>query len=143
MTLIFSSLSILRQVDSKAFIALRSVAHIAVATLGICLYRLDGEMGGLALSLAHGLVRPVLFLLFGGTLYDSYHSRVIRRLNGLVRILPLTVSLMFVARIFNAGVPVSFNWIGEILILVGRFGMFPLSRLVLARSVVFSATYRI
>ena len=108
-TLVLSSLSILRQRDSKAFIALRSVAHIAVVTVGLCAYRLDGEMGRLALGLAHGLVRPALFLLFGGTLYNTYHTRVIRRIGGLVRIIPITFTLIFIARLFNAGVPVSFN----------------------------------
>jgi NADH-ubiquinone oxidoreductase chain 4 len=108
-TLVLSSLSILRQVDSKAFIALRSVAHIAVVTMGFCLYRLDGEIGGLALGLAHGLVSPALFLLFGGRMYDRYHSRIIRSLRGIGRILPITFRLVFVASLFNAGVPLSFN----------------------------------
>jgi NADH-ubiquinone oxidoreductase chain 4 len=85
------------------------VAHIAVVTVGLCAYRLDGEMGRLALGLAHGLVRPALFLLFGGTLYNTYHTRVIRRIGGLVRIMPITFTLIFIARLFNAGVPVSFN----------------------------------
>lgn len=108
-TLVLSSLSILRQRDTKAFVALSSVTHIAVVTVGICLYRLDGEIGGLALGLAHGLVRPALFLLFGGGLYNTYHSRVIRGLSGLIRIMPITFTLVFTASLFNAGVPVSFN----------------------------------
>lgn len=68
--ILLASFRIFRQTDRKAFIALRSVAHMAVVTLGLMSSEITGRTGALALRLAHGLVRPGLFVLVGGSLYN-------------------------------------------------------------------------
>lgn len=49
---------------------------------------------------------------------------------------------MFVFMLFNAGVPVRLNWVGEVMVLMGLWRVYPMVRVVLARRVVFRAGYR-
>lgn len=142
-TLLLSSLSVLRQADFKAYIALSSVGHMAMVTLGLASCCYDGIQGGLLLSFAHGLVSPALFIVLGGTLYDRYHSRTILYYRGLVLLLPLTATFFFVASAMNMAVPPSPNWLAELLILTGLMATSPLAAVLASSGVVLSAAYTI
>ena len=73
-TIIHGAIVTLRQVDSKTFIAISSVSHMGLIMLGLGSATLHGLEGAMLLSVAHGLISPALFILFGGVLYDRYHT---------------------------------------------------------------------
>jgi len=142
-TLIYSSLAILRQVDIKVIIAYSSVAHMAVCVLGIFSNNLMGIEGAILLSLGHGLVSPGLFILMGGILYDRYHTRLINYYRGLTMKMPLFSIFFFLFTLFNASVPLSLNFVGEFLSLAGVFQSSPVAGTLSATSIVFSAIFSI
>jgi NADH-ubiquinone oxidoreductase chain 4 len=142
-SLIYASLSTIRQVDLKALVAYSSVAHMAVVVIGLFSNTLLGIQGALLLSLAHGVVSPALFILVGGVLYDRYHTRTIRYYRGLIVFMPLFSVLFFIATSCNMGVPLSGNWLAEVISLSGAFQRSPLAGVLCATGIVFSACYSI
>lgn len=108
-TLVYSSLTTLRQTDFKCLVAYSSIAHMSVVVAGIFSNTVQGIEGGIMLSLAHGFVSPALFMLVGGVLYDRYHTRVIRYYRGMTTYMPIFATFFFVFTIANAGTPTTRN----------------------------------
>ncbi|CAO1639662.1 unnamed protein product (mitochondrion) [Sympodiomycopsis kandeliae] len=142
-TLIYASLSSLRQTDFKKLVAYSSVAHQATIVLGVFSNNLQGLEGSIILGIAHGLVSPGLFFLVGGVLYDRYHTRIIKYYRGLNSNMPIFSILFFLFTISNAAVPLSANWIGEILCLIGIFQENAIIACIASLGIVFSACYSI
>jgi NADH-ubiquinone oxidoreductase chain 4 len=142
-TLIYSSLATLRQVDLKAYIAYSSVAHMAVVVLGVFSNTIQGIEGAILLSIAHGFVSPALFICVGGILYNRYHTRIINYYRGIALFMPVFTILFFVFTIFNTAIPLSLNWVGELLALSGTFQRSPIISVLGATGIVLSACYSI
>jgi NADH-ubiquinone oxidoreductase chain 4 len=142
-TLIYSSLATIRQVDFKALVAYSSIGHMAVVVLGLFSNTIIGIEGAIALSIAHGVISPAMFILVGGVLYDRFHTRVIRYYRGVTVYMPVFSALFFVTTAFNMAVPLSLNWIGEFLSLSGIFQRSPLVGILGATSIILSAAYSI
>jgi NADH-ubiquinone oxidoreductase chain 4 len=142
-TLVYSSLVILRQIDIKAIVAYSSVSHVGVMTLGLFSNTLNGIEGGILLSIGHGFVSPALFLIVGGFIYSRYHSRIINYYRGLSLRMPILGIMFFLFTIFNAGVPGSLNFVGEFLAIAGTFQSSPLVGIIGSSGIFFSAVYSI
>lgn len=140
-SIIYASLAALRQVDTKALVAVSSVAHISIVVLGLFSNSLIGLTGAIVLSLAHGFISPALFFLIGGVLYDRFHVRIIRYYRGLLNSIPLFTLFFFFASIGNIGVPFSMNFVGEFLSIIGAFERSPVVGSFAAFSVVLAAAY--
>jgi len=118
-TLIYASLATIVQEDTKKLIAYSSICHMAVVTLGLFSNTIIGLEGAILLAIAHGLVSPALFIIVGGIIYDRTHTRLIPYLRGLVTYMPLSSVLFFIFILANSGVPLSLNFLGEQLSLIG------------------------
>jgi NADH-ubiquinone oxidoreductase chain 4 len=116
---------------------------MAVVVLGLFSNTIQGIDGAILLSIAHGVVSPALFILVGGVLYDRYHTRIIRYYRGITAYMPLFSLLFFVFTIFNAAVPLSANWAGEMLALTGAFQRNPVLTILGSTGIVLSAAYSI
>lgn len=108
-TLLIASVSLLQQIDLKAFIALSSVAHIGNSILGLLSLSEEGVGGALLLGVAHGVVSPGLFLIGGGVLYGGLSCRLSYAYRGLLVLAPLAGTLFFAYLIANIAVPISPN----------------------------------
>jgi NADH-ubiquinone oxidoreductase chain 4 len=108
-TLIYSSVTTLRQTDFKVLVAYSSVAHMSVVVIGLFSGSLQGIEGAIMLSLAHGLVSPAMFLCVGGILYDKFHTRTIRYYRGLVMAMPVFSALFFLVVLGNMSTPLTLN----------------------------------
>jgi NADH-ubiquinone oxidoreductase chain 4 len=108
-TLIYSSLTTLRQTDFKVLVAYSSIAHMSVVVIALFSNTVQGIEGGILLSIAHGLVSPAMFFCVGGILYDKYHTRVIRYYRGLTLYMPVFSSLFFLIVLGNMGTPLTLN----------------------------------
>jgi len=117
-SLIYSSLSTLRQIDLKKIIAYSSIGHMAVVNIGLFSNNITGITGGLLLSFAHGIVSPALFLLVT-FLYDRYHTRIINYFRGLNYFMPIFSLLLFLFILANMATPLTGNFNGELLIFSG------------------------
>lgn len=108
-TLVYSSLTTLRQTDFKVLVAYSSIAHMSVVVIGLFSDTLQGIEGGILLSIAHGIVSPALFYCVGGILYDKYGTRTIRYYRGLTQFMPVFSLLFFLVILGNMGTPLTVN----------------------------------
>jgi NADH-ubiquinone oxidoreductase chain 4 len=108
-TLIYSSLTTIRQTDFKCLVAYSSVAHMAIVVIGLFSNTITGIEGAIVLSLAHGFVSPALFMLTGGVLYDRYHTRIIKYYRGLTTMMPIFSIFFFMFILGNMATPTSVN----------------------------------
>ena len=142
-TLVYSSLTTLRQTDFKVLIAYSSIAHMAVVVIGLFSNTLQGIEGGILLGIAHGFVSPALFYCLGGIIYDRYHTRVIRYYRGLIQYMPVFSLLFFLFILGNMSTPLTVNWAGEVLALLGAMQRSPLVGVAMSLGIIFSAAYSI
>ena len=118
--IIFTSFIALMQEDMKKLIAYSSVAHMGFVTLGIFTLQQQGIEGSIIQMLSHGLVSAALFLCVG-VVYDRMHSRLIKSYGGIVTIMPKYSILFMLFTLAALGLPGTFGFIGEFLILMGAF----------------------
>jgi NADH-ubiquinone oxidoreductase chain 4 len=142
-TIIYASLSTLRQIDNKQLVAMSSVAHMGVVVLALFSNNIQGIEGGILLGISHGFVSPALFICVGGILYSRYHTRIIKYFKGMVNRMPLFTTLFFVFILFNTAIPLSLNYLGEFLSLTGVFLQSPFISILGASGIVLSAAYSI
>ena len=142
-TLIYSSLATIIQQDTKSLIAYSSIAHMSVDILGLFSNSIQGIEGAILLSLAHGFVSPALFICVGGIIYERTGTRIIHYMRGLVTYMPVFTILFFIFTLANTGVPLSLNFLGEQLSLIGIWNHSPIVAAVGATGIVLSACYSI
>lgn len=108
-SIIYASLSALRQSDFKCLVAYSSIAHMGVVMLGLFSNTVQGIEGALLLSIGHGFVSPALFYLVGSVLYDRYHKRLIRYYRGLTLYMPIAMTFLFAFTLAKMGTPLTLN----------------------------------
>lgn len=119
-SIIYASLSTIRQTDLKRVIAYSSVAHMGVATLSIFTMTKIGVAGSIFLQIAHGLVSSALFILVT-ILYNHHHTRTIAYYRGVALCMPIFSSFFVFFSLCNIGMPLTGNFIGEFLCLYAGF----------------------
>lgn len=120
LAVVYTSLTAIRQTDMKRIIAYASVAHMNVILLGIFALNAQGLEGAMIQQLAHGFVSSALFFCVG-VLYDRHHTRLVSYYGGMAHTMPLFVSIFMFFTMANIAFPLTANFVGEIMILVGAF----------------------
>jgi NADH-ubiquinone oxidoreductase chain 4 len=142
-TLIYASLATIIQQDTKALIAYSSIAHMSIVILGLFSNTIQGIEGAILLALAHGFVSPALFICVGGVIYERTGTRIIHYVRGLVTYMPVFTILFFIFTLSNTGIPLTLNFLGEQLSLIGIWERSPLIAALGATGIVLSAIYSI
>jgi NADH-quinone oxidoreductase subunit M len=119
-SIIYCSFSTLIQNDLKRIVAYSSIAHMNVAILGLFSFNIEGLTGSLLVSLGHGYVSGGLFF-FIGFLYNRGHSKLIKYYSGLVSQIPVLSFFFFILILGNVSLPLTSNFVGELLILYGIY----------------------
>ena len=141
-SIIYASLTTIRQSDLKKIIAYSSVAHMNVIVLGLFSGSFQGIDGAIYLMIGHGVVSSALFFCVG-VLYDRYHTRAIKHYSGLVQVMPVFAIFFFLFTLGNMGFPGTSNFVGEFLIFVGILQKNFFIVLLAATSIVLGAIYSI
>jgi proton-translocating NADH-quinone oxidoreductase chain M len=142
LSIIYASLSTIRQNDLKRIIAYSSIAHMNLIVLGLFSFTHQGIDGAIYLMLGHGIVSTGLFFCVG-VLYDRYHTRSLKQYSGLVQSMPLFSTFFFIFTLANMSFPGTSNFVGEFLIFVGIFTGSSFLMFLSATGIVLSAIYSI
>jgi NADH-quinone oxidoreductase subunit M len=119
---IYTSLVALMQEDMKKLIAYSSIAHMGFVTIGIFTPNALGIDGSIIQMLSHGVVSAALFMGVG-VVYDRLHTHEIARFEGLVNRMPLYAATFMLFTLASVGLPGTSGFVGEILVIVGVFGV--------------------
>jgi len=118
MSLYYTSIIAIRQIDLKKIIAYSSISHMALVIMGLYSFTIEGILGSFYLILSHGFVSGGLFYIIG-CLYDRYKTRIILYYGGLAQINPKLSFFRFLFILGNISFPFTSNFLAELLILIG------------------------
>lgn len=141
-SIVYASLTTIRQVDLKRIIAYSSVAHMNLVVLGLFSGSSQGISGAVFLMIAHGVVSSGLFFLVG-VLYDKYHTRLLFYYGGLVQTMPIFSTQLLILCLANTGLPGTCNFIGELIVFVGLADRNFLVAVVAVTGVILSVLYSV
>jgi proton-translocating NADH-quinone oxidoreductase chain M len=141
-SILYSSLVTIRQIDLKKIIAYASIGHMNFVLLGLFSQSLEGLMGSMYIMLSHGFISSGLFTTIG-ILYDRHHSRIIYYYRGLTSVMPLFAFFFFILNLANFSFPGTASFIGEFIILFPLLQLNPIIGILTTFSLLFSALYSI
>ncbi|NOU03281.1 MAG: NADH-quinone oxidoreductase subunit M, partial [Novosphingobium sp.] len=137
---IATSLIALVQHDMKKLIAYSSVAHMAIVTIGLFAFNVQGLEGAMIVMLSHGLVAGALFLAVG-VIYDRLHTREIDRYGGLAINMPKYALFFMLFTMASVGLPGTSGFVGEVLALSGVYQLSSWVAAVCGTGVILGAAY--
>lgn len=108
----------LRQPDLKSFVAYSSVCHMGFGLGGLFSFTYSGLSGRVFMMIGHGFCSSCLFYILY-VLYERFFTRSGIILKGVGFLFPLMVLVIFLFSVMNMGVPPTFSFFSEVLILVG------------------------
>jgi NADH-quinone oxidoreductase subunit M len=137
---VVTSLIALVQHDMKKLIAYSSVAHMAIVTIGLFAFNVQGLEGAMIVMLSHGLVSAALFLCVG-VIYDRLHTREIDRYGGLSINMPMYALFFMLFTMASVGLPGTSGFVGEFLSLAGTYQVSTWVTLVCTTGIILGAAY--
>jgi NADH-quinone oxidoreductase subunit M len=137
---VVTSLIALVQHDMKKLIAYSSVAHMAIVTIGLFAFNVQGLEGAMIVMLSHGLVSGALFLCVG-VIYDRLHTREIDRYGGLSINMPKYALFFMLFTMASIGLPGTSGFVGEFLSLAGIYQVSTFVTLVCTTGIILGAAY--
>ena len=137
---VYTSLVALVQNDMKKLIAYSSVAHMAIVTIGLFAFNVQGLEGSMIVMLSHGLVSGALFLCVG-IIYDRLHTREIDRYGGLSINMPKYALFFLLFTMASVGLPGTSGFVGEFLSLAGIYQVSSWVVLVCGTGIILGAAY--
>ncbi|MEL7190571.1 MAG: NADH-quinone oxidoreductase subunit M [Pseudomonadota bacterium] len=137
---VYTSLVALVQADMKKLIAYSSVAHMAIVTVGLFAFNVQGIEGAIIIMLSHGLVSGALFLCVG-VIYDRLHTREIDRYGGLSINMPYYAVFFLLFTMASIGLPGTSGFVGEFLSLAGIYQVSTWVALVCTTGIILGAGY--
>lgn len=137
---VVTSLIALVQHDMKKLIAYSSVAHMAIVTVGLFAFNVQGLEGAMIVMLSHGLVSGALFLCVG-VIYDRLHTREIDRYGGLSINMPRYALFFMLFTMASIGLPGTSGFVGEFLSIAGIYQVSSWVALVSTTGIILGAAY--
>ncbi len=113
----FAAAFIVGQKDFKRMLAYSSVEHMGIAALGVGLGGAAG-FGALLHVMNHSLTKAMLFFL-SGTILATYQDKSTSRVNGVLRVLPITGVLWMAGFLAITGTPPFGPFVSELSVLRG------------------------
>lgn len=143
-SVVYGAFSACVQTDLKYINAYSSVSHCGLVLFAILMMNHVAATGAVLQMLSHGLMTALFFALIG-MIYGRTHTRDIRELAGLMRIMPFLAVCYVIAGLANLGLPGLSGFVAEMTIFVGSFsneGAFYTTLTIIAcTSIVITAVY--
>jgi len=143
-SVVYGALSACVQTDLKYINAYSSVSHCGLVLFALLMMTEVSCTGAILQMLSHGLMTALFFALIG-MIYGRTHTRDVRKLGGLMKIMPFLGVGYVIAGLANLGLPGFSGFVAEMTIFVGSFANAdPFHRfctIVAAMSIVITAVY--
>ena len=143
-SVVYGAFSACVQTDLKYINAYSSVSHCGLVLFAILMLNRTAMTGAVLQMLSHGLMTALFFALIG-MIYGRTHTRDIREMGGLMRIMPFLGAGYVIAGLASLGLPGLSGFVAEMSVFVGSFQHADLFHrvltLVAATSIVITAVY--
>jgi len=122
--IVYGAYVTLAQTDVKRLIAYSSISHMGFVTLGIFSLERSGVEGAILQMINHGIITGALFLCVG-MIYERTHTREVAQYGGLFKVAPIYSTFLALFCLAAAGTPGLNSFVGEFLIILGAFRVWP------------------
>ncbi len=143
-SVVYGAFSACVQTDLKYINAYSSVSHCGLVLFALLMMTQTSCTGAILQMLSHGLMTALFFALIG-MIYGRTHTRDVRKLGGLMKIMPFLGVGYVIAGLANLGLPGFSGFVAEMTIFVGSFAnndVFHRSATIIAcTSIVVTAVY--
>jgi NADH-quinone oxidoreductase subunit M len=119
-SVVYGALSACVQTDLKYINAYSSVSHCGMVLFALLMMTQTACTGAILQMLSHGLMTALFFALIG-MIYGRTHTRDVRKLGGLMKIMPFLGVGYVIAGLANLGLPGFSGFVAEMTIFVGAF----------------------
>ena len=119
-SVVYGALSACVQTDLKYINAYSSVSHCGLVLFALLMMNETAATGAVLQMLSHGLMTALFFALVG-MIYGRTHTRAIRQLSGLMKIMPFLAVGYVIAGLANLGLPGLSGFVAEMTIFNGAF----------------------
>ena len=119
-SVVYGAFSACVQTDLKYINAYSSVSHCGLVLFAILMMNATAATGAVLQMLSHGLMTALFFALIG-MIYGRTHTRDIRELGGLMKIMPFLSVCYVIAGLANLGLPGLSGFVAEMTIFNGAF----------------------
>jgi NADH-quinone oxidoreductase subunit M len=119
-SVVYGAFGAIHQTDLKYINAYSSVSHCGLVLFAILMLNETAMTGAIMQMLSHGLMTALFFALIG-MIYGRTHTRDIRLMGGLMKILPFLGVSYVIAGMASLGLPSLSGFVAEMTIFVGSF----------------------
>jgi len=138
--IIYTAMIAYAQKDMKQVIAYSSVSHMGIIMLGLFAMNAEGLSGSVFQMLSHGIVSGALFMLVG-MIYDRRHTKLLSEFGGLTAVMPKFAIIFGIMLMASVGLPLTFGFVGEFLVLLGFYQVSPMMTILAGTSIILGAVY--
>lgn len=119
-SVVYGAFSACVQTDLKYINAYSSVSHCGLVLFAILMLNTTAMTGAIMQMLSHGLMTALFFALIG-MIYGRTHTRDIRMMGGLMKIMPFLAVCYVIAGMASLGLPGLSGFVAEMTIFIGSF----------------------
>lgn len=144
LSVVYGAFCAVVQTDLKYINAYSSVSHCGLVLFALLMMTRTSCTGAILQMLSHGLMTALFFAVIG-MIYGRTHTRDIRRLGGLMKVMPFLAVGYVIAGLANLGLPGLSGFVAEMTIFVGSFqnndGFHRICTIIATTGIVITAVY--
>ena len=150
-SILYGALVAMAQTDFKKLVAYSSVSHMGYVTLGMAVmviasptadprYYAYGVNGAMYMMIAHGITSTGMFFLVG-VIYERAHTRDLKKLGGLLNMMPIYGAVSFLIFFGSMGLPGLCGFVAEAFVVLAAFNYDWKLSVLAASAVILTAGY--
>lgn len=119
-SVVYGAFSACVQNDLKYINAYSSVSHCGLVLFALLMMNKTAMTGAILQMVSHGLMTALFFALIG-MIYGRTHTRDIREMGGLMKVMPVLCVCYVIAGLASLGLPGLSGFVAEMMVFVGAF----------------------
>ena len=118
--ILYGAFATMMQKDLKYINAYSSVSHCGFVLLGIGMLTKTAITGAVMQMVSHGLMTALFFAVIG-IIYERTHTRQVNEMGGLMKVMPFTMTVLFLVGLCSLGLPGLSGFVAEMTIFMGSW----------------------
>jgi NADH-quinone oxidoreductase subunit M len=142
--ILYGAFATMMQTDLKYINAYSSVSHCGFVLLGIGMLTKTAVTGAVMQMVSHGLMTALFFGAIG-MVYSRTHTREVKELGGLLKVMPFISTVFIIAGLCSLGLPGLSGFVAEMTIFMGSWEnvgyLYKIATIAACASIVVTAVY--
>ncbi|MEO7394085.1 MAG: NADH-quinone oxidoreductase subunit M [Chitinophagaceae bacterium] len=118
--ILYGAFATMMQKDLKYINAYSSISHCGFVLLGIGMLTKTAITGAVMQMVSHGIMTALFFAIIG-IIYERTHTRQVKEMGGLMKVMPFTMTFLFIVGLCSLGLPGLSGFVAEMTIFMGSW----------------------